>query len=76
MTADLIWWYEILYDILKNKWKDGRHFADPELMRTGFITMYEAIRDSFPEDHSCSCHLHWEIKKLNRPEGQADTVTP
>jgi hypothetical protein len=65
--SDLIWQYEILYDILKNKWKDGRHFADPEHMRAGFIRMYEAIRDSFPEGHECSCHQHWQIKAMSRP---------
>jgi len=66
--TDLLWQYEIIYDILKNKHKDGRHFADPENVRAGFITMYERIRDSFPKGHSCSCHLHWAIKEGKRPE--------
>ena len=41
--SEILYRWELVYDILKNKWKDGRHFADPEHTRMGFIELYDKV---------------------------------
>jgi len=39
--SDILWRWEITYDILKNKYRDGRYVALPEHVRRGFIKLYD-----------------------------------
>ncbi len=65
MSEKLSLRWAIIYDILKNKYKDGRHFADPEHVRNGFIELYDEVaaleaRLSKMEGRD---EIHWKTRR-------------
>lgn len=72
--SEILYRWELIYDVLKNKWKDGRHFADPEHMRTGFIALYEHITQLEAENKAWRA-IGDELEKAREERAIARTRT-